>query len=102
LALALFGGISLASRRLPARAEAGPLRVVGRVGLSARHSAVLLRAGDRVLIIGVGTQGPPALLGELTDPDASRPLAPRPGTPADPGSGPSGSSGRDGRIGEGR
>jgi flagellar protein FliO/FliZ len=102
LALALFGGISLASRRLPARADAGPLQVVGRVSLSARHSAILLRAGDRVLIVGAGTQGPPALLGELTDPDALRRLVPRPGPPAGPEASPPDSSGRDGRIGEGR
>jgi flagellar protein FliO/FliZ len=102
LALALVGGISLAARRLPARADAGPLQVVGRVSLSPRHSVVLLRAGDRVLIVGAGTQGPPALLGELTDPDALGRLVPRLGPLAGPESDTPGSSGRDDPIGEGR
>jgi flagellar biogenesis protein FliO len=92
LALAAFGGISLASRRLPAGTEPGPLQVVGRARLSPRHSVVLLRAGDRVLIVGAGAQGPPALLGELTDPATLDRLVPRPGQPSD----------RDGRMGAGR
>lgn len=67
VALAAFGGLGLAGRRglLPTRREAGPLEVVGRVGLSPRHTVYLLRAGDRVLLVGAGSQGPPALLGEL-------------------------------------
>lgn len=70
LTLAAFGGLSLANRRglLPTRRESGPLEVVGRVSLSARHAVYLLRTGDRVLIVGTGSQGPPTLLGELTDP----------------------------------
>ena len=70
LALALFGAGSLAARRLLPRAVDGPLllRVVGRASLSPRHSVALLRAGDRILIVGTGPQGPPALLGEWTDP----------------------------------
>ena len=79
LALALFGGISLASRRYGPQREGGPLRVVGRTSLSPKQTVYLLRVGDRVLLIGAGPQGPPSLLGELTDPAELRRLAPRPG-----------------------
>jgi hypothetical protein len=41
--------------------------VVGRVSLSPRHSIFLVRAGERVLLIGTGNQGAPSLLGELTE-----------------------------------
>jgi flagellar biogenesis protein FliO len=68
LALAVFGGVSLASRRfLPGRGT-GPLQVVGRTSLSPKHTVYLLRAGDRVLIVGTGSQGAPSLLGEWTGP----------------------------------
>lgn len=99
LALALGGGISLAAHRLPPRGDAGPLQVVGRVSLSPRHSAVLLRVGDRVLIVGAGTHGPPALLGEVSEPDVLRRLVPRLGDPG-PDPHPPASSGIDCRIGE--
>jgi hypothetical protein len=72
LALAVCGGISVAARRgwrLPQVKSSGVLRVVGRTSLSPRHFVYLLRAGDRVLILGTGPQGAPSLLGELTDPD---------------------------------
>jgi flagellar protein FliO/FliZ len=68
LALAAFGGITVAARRLrllPARPEAGMLRVVGRTSLSPKHNVYLLQAGDRVLIVGTGPQGSPTLLGEM-------------------------------------
>jgi len=65
LALAAFGGISVASRRFLPKSEAGPLRVVGRTSLSPRHTVYLLKAGDRVLIVGTGPQGSPTLLGEM-------------------------------------
>ena len=77
LALAAFGGVAAASRRfLPARegSGSGSLRVVGRVALSAKQSVYLVRAGDRVLILGGGGQGPPSLLGEMTDPAPARPI----------------------------
>jgi hypothetical protein len=45
------------------------LRVIGRVNLSPRHSIVLVQAGDRVLLIGTGSQGAPSMLGELTGND---------------------------------
>ena len=86
LALALFGGISLATRRYLPQREGGPLRVVGRTSLSPKQTVYLLRVGDRVLIVGAGPQGPPSLLGELTDPAELRRFAPRQGIPpaADP------------------
>src|SRR5512135_1829006 len=70
LALALFGGISMASRRLLPRAGSGGLLgVVGRASLSPKHTVYLLRVGERVLILGTGPQGSPTLLGELPGPD---------------------------------
>ncbi len=81
LALALFGGISLASRRYGPQREGGPLRVVGRTSLSPKQTVYLLRVGDRVLIVGAGPGGPPSLLGELTDPAELRRFAPRNGVP---------------------
>jgi flagellar biogenesis protein FliO len=65
VALVVLGAISLASRRLGAVSNAAGLQVVGRASLSPKHAVSLLRIGDRILIIGTGTQGPPALLGEL-------------------------------------
>ena len=66
LALALLGAASLMARRSRAGGDAGdlPMRVVGRTSLSPRHAVVLLRVGDRTLMIGTGAQGPPTLLGE--------------------------------------
>lgn len=87
LALAAFGGLSLASRgKLLARSD-GPLRVVGRLSLTPKHAIFLVQAGERTLIIGTGTQGPPALLDEWTGPPpgASRPPAPGPTTPVGSG-----------------
>jgi flagellar biogenesis protein FliO len=75
-ALAAFGGVSLASRRFLPTADSGPIRVVGRTSLSGKHSACLLRVGDRVLIVGLGPQGPPSTLGEITDPAELVRLAP--------------------------
>ncbi len=84
LALALFGGISLASRRYGSQRDGGPLRVVGRTSLSPKQTVYLLRVGDRILLIGAGSQGPPSLLGELTDPAELRRYAPRQGIPPAP------------------
>jgi len=67
LALAICGGISIASRRFLPQISSGPLRVVGRTSLSSKHTIYLLKAGDRTLIVGAGPQGPPSLLGELDD-----------------------------------
>ncbi len=41
--------------------------MVGRISLSSRHSIFLVRAGERVLLIGTGSQGAPSLLGDLTE-----------------------------------
>jgi flagellar protein FliO/FliZ len=84
LALALFGGISLASRRyLPQAGSGGFLSVVGRASLSPKHSVYLLRVGARVLILGAGSQGAPTLLGELSEPADLERFAPkRPGRAA--------------------
>ena len=98
-ALAVFGGVSLASRRFLPSGDSGPIRVVGRSALSAKHSACLLRVGDRVLIVGLGPQGAPSTLGEITDPAELARLIPRRG----PGPAPASarpSTGFDRRIGD--
>ncbi len=77
VALAAFGGLSLATKKLrPSGGDSPTLRVVGRAGLSPKHSVYLLRVGDRVLIVGAGGQGPPSLLGEITDSNALGRLIP--------------------------
>ena len=76
--LAGLGWASLAARRsglAGGRREAGPLRVVGRTTLGPKQAVYLLRAGDRVLIVGTGPAGPPALLGTLPELDDSGPMA---------------------------
>lgn len=67
LVLAICGAICVAARKYWPQESAGSLRVVGRVSLSSRHSIFLVRAGERVLLIGTGSQGAPSLLGELTE-----------------------------------
>jgi flagellar protein FliO/FliZ len=76
-ALAVFGGVSLASKRFLPNRESGPIQVVGRSSLSPKHSVYLLRVGDRVLIVGTGPQGAPSALGEVTDPAELTRLIPR-------------------------
>ncbi|WP_074311180.1 FliO/MopB family protein [Singulisphaera sp. GP187] len=105
LALALCGGISVASKRyLPARNGTGSMRVVGRTVLSPKHSVYLLEVGHRVLIVGTGGQGAPSLLGELTDPverDAFRTTPSRSGPTVSVPIGPGSSAGRfDCRVGD--
>ncbi len=75
LAVAALGGLTLALRRWRPAPEVGGLRVVGRTSLSPRHSVFLLQVGERVLIVGTGSQGPPSLLGEMpaTAPGAEQP-----------------------------
>lgn len=76
LALALCGGISVVSKRyLPNRGGTGPLRVIGRASLSPKQAVYLVEVGERILILGGGGQGPPSLLGELTDPTERRRFA---------------------------
>lgn len=80
LALAVVGGLSIVSRRFAPAAQTGTmaLRVIGRTSLSPKHAVYLLRAGDRVLVLGTGPQGPPALLGELEDDPAHGSARPNP------------------------
>jgi flagellar protein FliO/FliZ len=65
LALAAFGGMSVAAKKFLPQSESGPLRVLGRTSLSPKHAVYLLKAGDKVLIVGTGPQGSPTLLGEM-------------------------------------
>lgn len=67
LALATFGGVSLAMKRwgVSGAHEAGLLRVVGRTSLSPRHAIYIVKVDNRTLLIGTGPQGPPSLLGEV-------------------------------------
>jgi flagellar protein FliO/FliZ len=67
LALAICGAICIAARRYRPQDTAGLVQVVGRVGLTPRHSIFVVRAGQRSLLIGTGAQGAPTLLGELTE-----------------------------------
>lgn len=75
LTLAACGAIAIASRRAGHRGASGAMQVVGRVGLSPRHSVYLLRIGRRVLVVGAGPQGPPSLIAEMDDlPEEPRPI----------------------------
>jgi flagellar biogenesis protein FliO len=47
------------------KSSAAGLRVVGRMSLSPRHSIVLVQAGNQTLMIGLGPQAAPTLLGEI-------------------------------------
>ena len=67
LVLAICGGVAVAARRLGPRGAAEAVQVVGRVTLSPKHTVYLLRIGRRVLVVGAGPQGPPALITELDD-----------------------------------
>ena len=69
LILAVCGAICVAARKFRPQDPTAPLRVIGRVSLSPRHSIFMVRAGQRVLLVGTGSQGPPSLLGELFDDD---------------------------------
>ncbi len=73
LALAAFGGMSVAARKFLPQSESGPLRVLGRTSLSPKHAVYLLKAGDKVLIVGTGPQGSPTLLGEMPPESAPAP-----------------------------
>ncbi len=48
------------------------------MSLSPKHSVYLLRVGRRVLVVGAGPQGPPALIAELAD-EPQEPPAPQRG-----------------------
>lgn len=71
LAGAGWAGVSLAGKRGASGKKKGPgvaLEVVGRVSVGPRQGVCLVRVNEQVLILGTGPQGPPALLGELTEP----------------------------------
>lgn len=76
-ALAVFGGVSLASKRFLPNRDGTSIQVVGRSNLSTKHAVSLVRVGNRVLIVGTGPQGPPSTLGEITDPVELAKLIPR-------------------------
>jgi flagellar biogenesis protein FliO len=76
LVLAICGAGCVAARKHWPRESAGLLQVIGRVSLSPRQSIVLVRAGNRVLLIGTGAQGAPSLLGELPADDDNGPPGP--------------------------
>lgn len=68
-ALAVVGaGVVAARRWLPtpagAPSTAPTLKVVARAALSPRHAVLLVKVGAKTLILGVGPQGAPCLLGE--------------------------------------
>jgi hypothetical protein len=67
LILAAGGGLAAAARRFRPGPATGAVQVVGRVSLSPKHSVYVLRVGRRMLLVGAGTQGPPALITELDD-----------------------------------
>jgi hypothetical protein len=75
LALAVCGGLSLVFRKYVPAGASSALTVMGRVGLSPKHSVHLVRAGTRILLIGTGPQGAPSLLGQWTDEESSSSLA---------------------------
>jgi flagellar protein FliO/FliZ len=76
LALAVIGLIAVAARRRGPRSPAAAVEVVGRVSLSPKHAVYLLRVGRRVLVVGAGPQGPPALITELDDVPPDPPAQP--------------------------
>lgn len=43
------------------------LRVTGRVGLTSKHAVYTVSAGGKSWLVGVGPQGPPALLAEVPE-----------------------------------
>jgi hypothetical protein len=49
------------------------LEVVAHTCLSAKHTLYVVRAGRRMLVVGTGAQGPPALLGEWIETPAPEP-----------------------------
>jgi hypothetical protein len=69
LAVAVAGWAGWAARRAKGAAgrESALVQVIGRTHLSPKHAVYLLRAGDRVLIVGAGAGGSPTLLGEIPD-----------------------------------
>lgn len=80
--LAAFGGLSIAAGRWRGRPTtlARNVHVVGRTSLTPRHSIFVVRAGEKTLLLGVGPQGAPTLLGDLSPSGESAvTIAARPG-----------------------
>jgi hypothetical protein len=67
LTLAVCGGIIAVGRRFLPQGTGAAMQVVGRVSLSPKHSVYMLRVGRRVLLVGAGPQGAPALISELDE-----------------------------------
>jgi hypothetical protein len=67
LVLALCGGLVAGARRFLPQAGGGGVQIVSRVSLSPKHAVYVLRIGRRMLLVGSGPQGPPALISELDD-----------------------------------
>lgn len=67
VALAVLGSATVAARRSGRRTgrESESLRIVGRTMLGTRQAVYVLRAGDRLLIVGTGPGGPPSLLATM-------------------------------------
>ncbi|WP_165246335.1 flagellar biosynthetic protein FliO [Paludisphaera soli] len=65
--LGAAGVVCIAAKRQAVGGPSVKLQVVGRVSLPPKHAVFAVKAGDRTLLIGVGPQGAPALLGELDD-----------------------------------
>jgi flagellar biogenesis protein FliO len=63
LAVVIFRG--MAKRGFAARSDAGVVRVIQRIALEPRRTLYLIRAGSRVLLIGISENGGPQLLAEL-------------------------------------
>lgn len=82
VALAVFGAISIASRKYLPGQGGDLMQVIGRTSLTARHSAILLKVGEQVFVVGVGPQGAPTLLGEVADPEELRGTSPPRRAPA--------------------
>ena len=66
MVLALLGLRSLAIRQRWPGGGWATLAIVGRVSLSSRHQVVAIQVGENVLLVGIGPQGPPSLLTELS------------------------------------
>lgn len=79
LALVGLSAVVLSTRRrsIGTGDETTSLRVAGRVALSPRQAIHLVKVGDRTILIGTGTQGPPSFLGEWSDSPAVAPRFPQ-------------------------
>ncbi len=66
LTILILGSIAfLYLRRYRSKETHNGLRVISRTALTPKHSICLVRVGSKTLMIGVGPQGPPTLLGDL-------------------------------------